>query len=204
MSCNISESTVIILAAGLSGRMGHTKALLRFNDDESFLEHIINVYAEADISQIIIVVNAESYEMIIRRDFQFLKQVSLVMNAEPEKGRLHSLQLGLKEADAAKYCFVQNVDQPFIDAAIIRSLAAKGGRESSVNPVFNDKGGHPVLLGPGILSFIMDCTDEQATLSELLQFHPLRRIDLHDERVCLNINTTLEYKKVFGREPEIV
>ena len=52
MGCNIDESAVIILAAGTSGRMGFHKPLLSFNDDESFLERIFNMYTEADIGQV--------------------------------------------------------------------------------------------------------------------------------------------------------
>jgi CTP:molybdopterin cytidylyltransferase MocA len=117
---------------------------------------------------------------------------------------VYSIQLGLKEADPGQYCFIQNVDQPFVDTEMIVALASKGSKECSVSPYFDEKGGHPVLLGPGLLQFISDCTDEQATLNEVLNFFPKKKLNIRDQKICININATADYKKVFGREPETV
>jgi molybdenum cofactor cytidylyltransferase len=204
MSCKIDDSAVIILAAGVSGRMGFPKPLLKFNDDECFLEHIINQYARADIGEIIVVAGSLLYGILLRRDFQFLTQIKLVLNAEPDLGRLHSVVMGLREAGQGKCCFIQNVDQPFIDVAMIKSLAAKVHPESYVAPVFKGEGGHPVLLGKSVVKHLISITDVHTDLRDVLGTFQKVQVEAESDDVCINLNSVADYKRHFGREPGVV
>jgi CTP:molybdopterin cytidylyltransferase MocA len=96
------------------------------------------------------------------------------------------------------------VDQPFIDKKLLNVLARQVSRESYAAPVFEEKGGHPVLLGPEILPSILDCTDEHSTLMDILNLFPKKKVVTKDMHVCVNINTAAEYKKYFSRLPETV
>ena len=52
-------SSAIILAAGLSERMGIMKPLLCFDDQHNFLEHLIDDYSKIITEEIVVVVNNE-------------------------------------------------------------------------------------------------------------------------------------------------
>jgi molybdenum cofactor cytidylyltransferase len=204
MACRIDDSAVVVLAAGVSGRMGFPKPLLKFNDDECFLERIIHQYMLADIGDIVVVASALLYDVLIRRDFPFLREIRLVLNAEPELGRFHSVIMGLRETGEGKFCYIQNVDQPFTDVALIKALAARAHAEAFVSPVYKGEEGHPILLGRAVVKDILEQGQSQMVLREFLR--PYKKVPLPSENanICINLNTVADFKSYFGREPEVV
>jgi molybdenum cofactor cytidylyltransferase len=204
MACKIDDSDVIILAAGVSGRMGFPKPLLKFNDDECFLEHIISQYAQADIGEIIVVASSLLYSILIRRDFPFLKQIRLILNAEPDLGRFHSVIMGLQEVGQDKYCYIQNVDQPFVDVSLIRALAAKAHADSYAAPVYKGVSGHPVLLGRSLVKHILTHPNMHSDLREYLRKSEKIEVETSNEFISINLNSVADYKNHFGREPGVV
>ncbi len=80
MGNRINQPAVIILAAGLSERMGESKANLRFSEEESFLDHIIYVYKRFGVSKIVLVVN----EFFDSEHFVQDENLKIVINQQPE------------------------------------------------------------------------------------------------------------------------
>ncbi len=56
---NTKKYSAIILSAGKSSRMGVPKFSLMFDDKSTFLEKIINAYADFGCEEIIVVLNNE-------------------------------------------------------------------------------------------------------------------------------------------------
>lgn len=204
MSCNIDESAVIILAAGSSGRMGFHKPLLHYNDDESFLEHIFNVYTEADIGQVVLIASSSLYEVLIRKDFEFLKQITLVLNAEPEQGRLFSVKMGVENTMEESYCFIQNIDEPFVDVKLIQNMASKVRPKAYSQPYMNEHGGHPVLMSPEICRDLKTTAYKDVSLKDFLASYQRIEVPVKKETYFININTVADYKSYFRREPSTV
>ncbi len=185
----------MILSGGLSSRMHTHKALLPFSANQNFLQHIIEAYQNAGINKIIVIKNKEIDLPGMELD---KNGYLLVNNSYPEKGRLFSIQLGISAAPDADYCFIQNIDNPFVTKELIEQLAAHKLTAGFVSPDYNGKGGHPVLLSSAILKRIEGITDYGITLREVLSEFPRYKFLTDDERCTRNFNTKEEYEQYFS------
>lgn len=119
----MEDLAVIILAAGESRRMKQPKCFLKFDKNRTFVEKITNEYLNAGIHKIILVIydlaiNSENLNIVSHLD----KNIIAIYNRNPEKGRLYSLSLGLAELDNIKGCFIQNIDNPFVNSGLIKKM----------------------------------------------------------------------------------
>jgi molybdenum cofactor cytidylyltransferase len=190
-----STFSVIILASGLSERMGEPKALLKWDNSKTFLEKIINEYIMAGCSRIVCMVNIKTEPFC--RNLKIPKNVKFVINPHPEWGRFYSIRTGSQEVLDSDYCFIQNVDNPFVQVEIIEKLYSQRSSEAWCSPVFMGKGGHPVLLPQFIIQKINKVDNLDLTLLDVLK--PCRRISVEtdSDTILRNINTPEEYKKYF-------
>ncbi len=192
---NKDKMVCVILSGGLSSRMESHKALLSFSASHNFLQHIIDVYHTAGIENIFVVKNKE----IDLSGLELEKiGIRIVNNYYPEKGRLYSIQLGLLATQGADFCFIQNIDNPFVTSGIIQQLAAHKIRADYISPDYNGHGGHPVLLSSGISRAIADITDYNKTLREVLSKFNRFKLITEDDQCIRNINTPQDYEEYFS------
>jgi len=152
----------VILAAGMSTRMGTPKLALPWADT-TVLGHVIDTYALAEVSPIVIVTGAESET--IRRAAGG-RDVLFVQNADYAAGEmLSSIQVGLRFLLGADWpaCLIAPGDLPMLQSETIAAVCAPGITACSLTvPSFNNRRGHPVLIGrdywPEILSLTGDKT----------------------------------------------
>ena len=191
------KSPVIILAAGLSQRMGVLKPFLLWDKETTFLQKIVKEYINFGSREIVIVVNNEVMNIISRNFPDFENAAKIVINTEPENGKFLSLKLGLSELGPADYCFIQNVDNPFIDKALLDGMAGKADPDGFVVPAYNGKRGHPVLAGRKVLDYLQAMENKDHDLRLLMK--PFRKIiyNTDNSRVLVNINTEEEYREIF-------
>ncbi len=182
----------VILSGGLSSRMKTHKALLKFSEQQNFLQHIIEVYQKAGMKKIIVVKNAD---IDFTDDGVNNDMVSIVNNYYSEKGRLYSLQLGLNESPNADYCFIQNIDNPFVTTELIKNLLTYRSNADYVSPEYNNKGGHPVLISAAIIKKILHLKEYKNTLREELELFSRYKLNIDDENCILNINLPSDYQK---------
>lgn len=189
--------SVIILAAGLSKRMGMPKALLPFNQSSTFLEKIITEYANAGCRRIVCVVNQEIMPHCAK--IEKTVDVKFILNEHPERGRLHSIQLGMKELPDNSYCFIQNVDNPFIDAGVIGEIQEAADENRWISPEFNGKPGHPVLLPHNCREAVLQVKNMDVCLKDILVRLPVKRVELKTDSVLMNINSREDFLRQFGQ-----
>lgn len=187
------KTACIILSGGNSSRMGTHKAILPYSQNENFLLHIITVYRNAGISNIIVVKNED-----IKLDPNNYHNASFITNSHPEKGRIYSIQLGLRQISNNEDCFIQNIDNPFVTDSLLSDLLLHRNMADYITPVYNDKGGHPVLLSYQILEKIKVIADTEITLRDILNDFTRYKLATDDERCTLNINTPADYSQYFS------
>jgi len=199
MLTNEHKPTCVILAAGSSSRMGTPKPFLRFDDQFTFLEQIVHTYFVFGVHRIFIVVNRNfkvDAEMV---RFSLPANSKIIVNRYPERGRLYSLQLGLKANGNRSPAFVQNVDNPCISSGILSSLFT-GLKDNEVTvPEFAGRKGHPVLLGKNAITAISENPDFRMNLRDFLQQFKTAVIPVNDDGILININTLKEYRNYFPR-----
>ena len=113
--------SVVILAAGLSERMGKPKMFLKWND-LTFIENIVDGYIGFGCKEIIIVLNERE-----KLQFDLLKisgkGIKTVVNEHIDRGRFYSLKLGLSVLSQTEHCFVNNVDNPFVELPVLTAMS---------------------------------------------------------------------------------
>ena len=186
--------SALILAAGFSERMGRHKALLPWDESSTFLEKLIHEYLEAGCNPIVCTVN----EQVLSRckNPEISSRVRLLCNMHPERGRMYSVRLGFETLKESPYCFLQNVDNPLIDAKIIRKIAGFADPSVWCSPEYKGQGGHPVLLPKKIIEKLLLFDDKNMSLRTLLSSFPSKKVIMEDDTVCRNFNTPEEFAKL--------
>ena len=139
--------TGLILAAGESRRMGSPKALLTYGG-ETFLDRLIGVLGQS-CSPVVVVLGREAER--IRAGLKRAGEATLIVNPEPQRGQLSSLQCGLGAVatDSEGVVFIP-VDCPAVRASTVAAIAARFRERQSpellVIPRHDGKRGHPVCV----------------------------------------------------------
>ena len=188
MSNQLSFSA-IIPAAGYSERMGTEKAMLQLRNGKTFVENLLINYITFGADPVVIIVNKAFDHTRIN-----LNTILCVENDHVEYGRSYSVKLGIQNIPAGHACFIQNIDNPFVDTGLLGELLSALNDDSYVIPVHCDRGGHPVLLGKNIVSSLI-IDDQFADFRDVLKNFTRIEIPCEDPRVLLNINTHEDYLK---------
>ena len=141
MTCHQIAS--IILAAGESKRMGFPKPLLEYQG-RSFLQCIIEAHRAARLP--LYVVLGEYREEIENQTD--LSEATVVVNPDPSRGPLSSLQAVLDQVVHSSALILHPVDHPLVSAHTLALLVEYHRRISHciLIPQFHGQKGHPVLF----------------------------------------------------------
>lgn len=137
----------IVLAAGLSTRMGKPKMLLPWKDS-TVIGYVLSTLSQAGINYIRLVTGANHHELS-----QLMKQdeVELIFNKNYANGEmLSSIQVGLSHlADEIEAILVVLGDQPQIEVQVVRKIIERyqATQHPIIVPSFKLHRGHPWLLG---------------------------------------------------------
>ncbi len=139
----------LVLAAGFSSRMGAFKPLLLY-DDKTFIGQIIEKL-QYTVRSITVVTgyNAAAVQSVVE-DYATTSIIPLytVYNENYREGMLHSLKTGIRhlksDADWILYHFI---DQPHLPDTFYGEFIAQIDNSFNwIQPSFNERGGHPLLL----------------------------------------------------------
>jgi molybdenum cofactor cytidylyltransferase len=142
----------IVLAAGLSTRMGRPKPNLPVRGaagTDTFLTRIVRTFMEAGVDDVVVVVGHEKETVLAKFSGSQLR-VRFVENPDYANGQLTSLLAGLRVVDrpgvvAALYT---PVDVPFTSSATIRTVLERYRETHApvVRPTSDGRHGHPSLI----------------------------------------------------------
>jgi CTP:molybdopterin cytidylyltransferase MocA len=181
--------SAIIPAAGNSGRMGSDKALLVYREGQSFASHLVNSYSSFGAQPVVLIVNDQNDQPDLMTN-----ALIRVINRHTEYGRSHSIFLGLQQVPDGNACFIQNIDNPFIDPDLLAQMIALIESDQYIVPVWNAMGGHPVLLGQDVVRHIQGM-NALPDFREILKEFNRVALPYPDDRILLNINTPSEYAR---------
>ncbi len=181
----------IILAAGLSSRMGAPKWKLAMPSGETFLEYIVRSYSRAGVSPVL-VLNDQQEGLLFQEILP--ENLQIAVNPHPEKGRMYSLQCGVEKLDFFGPCFIHNIDNPFVSSSLIQKMTGALEGHDYLVPVYNEKGGHPLLINERVAGEVLNCPEPLPVLRDFLKNFNGYRMDFPDERILLNINTPQAYR----------
>ena len=181
----------IILAAGASSRMGTPKALLRYRG-ETFLERLTRVLGGV-CDPVIVVLGYHADEIRANAQARF------VVNPDPSRGQLSSLQTALAEVPAAAEGFLfLPVDCPAPEPVTVSEIVNAFRSEEKpllVIPRYEGRRGHPVCARRELISeFLALPADAQA--KEVVRRHVerTRYLDTLDAGVLSDIDDPEAYR----------
>ena len=195
---NDTSVGAVILASGFSSRMNRQKPFLRFDDNKFFINKIIENFIEFGCVRIVITINEE-----VSQWNEFISQfdnnpsIQFVPNKHPEYERFYSIKTGLEYIGNPDFCFIQNVDNPFIDYDILKTIYLSRTDNGYTVPIFEGKGGHPVLLSKCVIRQIKDENNFDVNLKEYLTRFERKNAEVNSGKIHININTQEEYDKFF-------
>jgi molybdenum cofactor cytidylyltransferase len=185
----------VVLAAGLSSRMGQSKALLPW-DGRTVIEAIVARLLAARLSEIVVVTGYRGAE--VRRVLQKYP-VQIIHNPGYVQGEmLSSLQMGLRVLpDSTAATMVVMGDQPSLDGRVIgRVLAAYAeGRGQIVIPVHRGERGHPVLIDRRYWRELLAL--ENGAPRDVVRLYPEQTalVEVPSESILLDIDTPEQYRR---------
>ena len=101
--------------------------------------------------------------------------------------------------DSNKGCFIQNIDNPFVNSSLLKKMIPLISTDSFVSPTYNNKGGHPVLISNSIIETILENEDTSVTLrNKLEKFNKI--VMPANKEVLINMNTVEDYIKYFPKK----
>jgi Uncharacterized MobA-related protein len=122
-SLPMSSVAAVILAAGVSRRLGESKQLVRLNG-ETLLERAVRVCREAGCSPVVVVLGASAGEV---REQCALGDAAIVTNEEWAEGMGSSVRRGVRALPPnVEGCVITTCDQPAVTAEHLRALMALG------------------------------------------------------------------------------
>lgn len=138
----------VILAAGLSRRMGFPKALLRW-DEETYLDRQIRLFG-AVCAEVIVVLRPGAELGACTR----LREARVVCNPDAERGQLSSLQTGLAMVTGDAVLF-SPVDYAHVKESTVCRVAG-GGAAMVLQPSYEGKHGHPVWVRRPVVEALLE------------------------------------------------
>ncbi len=147
--CAVGKNmAAIVLAGGLSQRMGEHNKLLLEVDGQSLLRGCVGAVLEAGVGEIIVVLGHESDQ--IQAQIADLN-LPCVFNTEYQGGQMTSVQCGLNAISGSKQAvMICLADQPLIKANHIKQLITAFENlpddKNIVVPMVDEKRGNPVII----------------------------------------------------------
>lgn len=184
----------LILSGGESRRMGTPKALLVI-EGQTFIDRLIDMLAGV-CSPVIAVLGhgAPRIQSAMRRG----AQVEVVVNPDPRRGMLSSLQCGLSAlAPEIEAVIFTPVDYPQIDPRTVERLADafQTSRAPVTIPVHQGERGHPVCIARSVADQLLALPPEAQARDVIRAYRPRTRfIQVADAGVISDIDYPADYQ----------
>ena len=201
-----SPSTVaILLAAGVSRRMGTLKALLDWQGRSLIIHQIVSL-REAGADEVIVVLGHRADELQARigvnREVYDLGRVRCVVNEDYAQGKTTSIKTGLwalgPSAEPNDAILMLNVDQPRSAGIIRQTLDAhrNGGDNLITIPTSGGKGGHPIVVSRQLYNELIAIDERTQGMRAVTERHrdSTQRIELGAAELLWDVNTPEQYQ----------
>lgn len=193
--------SAVILAAGMSARMGQPKQLLLLKG-KPLLAHVIQAALSVDFSEIITVIGCQASK--IQKEILYdNSRCRWAINEEYATGQSSSLKTGISkvgEQNAGVMIFLG--DLPFISNETIHLIYQTGANmlhettESFIiQPEYEGKPGHPVFFGHLDRDIIGHLQGDKGLKAIIDRISTYKRMTVNDKGIIFDIDTPEIYKK---------
>jgi molybdenum cofactor cytidylyltransferase len=185
----------VVLAAGLSRRMGQAK-LLMLLDGRAIVRHAVEAVLTGGVDSVW-VVSGPAVEAIAAALAGL--DIQIVVNPAPENGQAGSVRVGIGALPAAAdSALIALGDQPMLPPSVIPALLAarRTSEKSIVAPRYRDGQGNPVLFKRVIFAELLRLDGDQGA-RPIIQKDPAR-VEWVDFDLAMppDVDTPGDYEKI--------
>ncbi len=170
--------------------MGRPKALLEYRG-ETFAGRLVRVLSKF-CDPVVVVVGDHAPAIRERVDARF------VMNPDPARGQLSSLQVALAElpAEADAFLFTP-VDSPTVNEPTVSALIENLRSDAIVIPRYEGRRGHPVLVGRAFIAEFL-ALEPTAETRAIINRHAdkIVYLDVDDPGILADVDDPEAYKAI--------
>lgn len=190
----------VVLAAGMSTRMGQPKLLLPWRDNRTIIEHIIEQLIKARVDPIVVVTGHNAKEI---RAALAPWDVTVVNNRAYKTGEmLSSLKTGLVAMPPHTAAALMVLgDQPAIQTRVVNRivLAHAEGQHELIVPSHNMRRGHPVLIGRRYWNEILSLAQGATPRAFFDRFaDDIHYVEIDNDSILRDIDTPQDYDRDRG------
>jgi len=183
----------ILLAAGLSRRMGACKQLLPLGE-KTVIAYCLEGLLAGGVEEVIVVVGSQGDAVAgeARRH-----PVRIVRTTDPHGDMACSARAGREAlSPTVSGVLIAPCDHPLVSSGTVAGLIAAHhcNPEAIIIPIYGGRHGHPTCFPRSIL----DELDETGTLRDLVRRDPgrLRHLETSDQGVALDMDTPEDYRRI--------
>jgi molybdenum cofactor cytidylyltransferase len=199
--------TSIVLAAGMSRRMGEVnKMLLPFLDSTIFETTLSNI-SKADIGSLVVVLGYESKKIKkIRNNGPFSManiQCSTTENKDYAKGMTSSIKAGIRATKPETHFMICLSDMPLISPEEYRFIASqftailKQDAQAIVVPFFKGEKGNPVIFSAFYKNELLNLEDTEGGKMILQKYNNhVYKIEMPTDAVLRDADTREDYARL--------
>jgi molybdenum cofactor cytidylyltransferase len=201
---NNSRIGAVILAAGMSTRMGEAKQMLRLGNS-TLLEQVLENVKDSGVDEIVLVLGhaAETIRPLVAN-----QRLKVVINEAYREGMGTSLRTGLAALDPGiNAALIVLADQPFVRPTTLDRLIDRyqGSNAQIVIPMYKGFRGNPVLLDRSVFPEVMALSGDigcRAIFGSHLE--GIVKVPVDDIGVLLDIDSKDDFAKLqrFGQSKE--
>lgn len=192
----------VILAAGLSTRMGRVKATLPIGDDHTLLTRIVSSLRAANADEIVVVLGHDADT--VRQSLEPADpRPRLVVNARYREGQFSSVLAALDAIDrpGVEAMLLTLVDVPLVSPRTIAAVLARYRATGApvVRPVNGDRHGHPVIVAASLFGALR-AADPAFGAKPIVRAHVSAAGDVpvDDEGAFLDVDTPEDYARAIA------
>ena len=183
------KASAVILAAGLSSRMGVFKPLLKLGSI-SLIQRIISTFRQSGVEEIVVVTGNHAREL----ERHVAKQgVICLQNRDYASSEMFdSVKIGLSYlAPKCSHIFLTPVDVPLFTRETVARLLQSNA--DAALPICGRKAGHPVLLRAAAIPGILEYQGENGLAGAISGLHK-DYVSVRDEGILFDADTPEDYR----------
>lgn len=199
------ETTAILLAAGLSRRMGGHNKLLLDVGGKPMVRHVVDQYCAAIDGPVVVVLGHQSKQTAAALHGSSARTL---FNPKFADGQYTSVACGLTHAPEAETLLIGLCDQPVLTGGDIRALLAahrKADLRRISIPVQGTQRGNPIVVPSGLRTRMLQ-DPERPGCQKFTRSHPelVQHLPLPAPGYYADVDTPADYARYrddFAREP---
>nr|WP_236127723.1 NTP transferase domain-containing protein [Cedecea colo] len=182
--------TCVMLAAGLSSRMGKWKMMMPWGEGTILDSALDSALAFCD--RVILVTGFRGDELAAW--YQGNPAIKVVYNPNYQAGMFSSIQCGVSHIRAQRF-FLALGDMPEVTTDVYRTLWARTGRDTCFIPAYEKGKGHPVLLPQRAIGFINNAPDG-STLRDVIKQMETHIVPVSAQGIHWDVDTPVQYQQI--------